>query len=124
MKDIPKSALDFIVSLIPKNPERALSALLPKLRFIELAPVAAPTVAQIKFVRTLDPYSNTSISEIKRQIQAGTIKLGPYHRGFGSGTMKRQLEKLGLVVTSRSLSDAELSERGLTSELPDYLKEK
>jgi hypothetical protein len=125
MKNLPKNPLDFIISLIPTNPEKVLAALLPKLRYIELHPVAAPTVAQIKYIRTLEPYSSTSISEIKRHLQGGTIKLGPFHRGFGGGTMKRSLEKIGLQVNLRGLTDSEAKKHGLANDdLPEYFKDK
>ena len=125
MKKFPQGALDFIISLIPADPEKALAAHLPKLRYIEIPPVAAPTAAQIKHLRTLDPYSHTSISAIKKHLQEGTIKLGPFHRGFGNGTMKRQLEKLGLHVKARGLTESEVKTHGLSDEnLPDYFKDK
>lgn len=123
MKDLPKDALDFIMSLIPSDPEKALARALPKLRYVE-ARSLQPTVEQIKLLRTLEPYTAASIAEIRQKLMAGAIRLGPFHRSFGSGRMKRQLESVGLAVVVRPLTHEELKEAKLADdELPAYFRE-
>lgn len=123
MNNFPKGALDIIISLVPENPEEALAALLPKLRYIQLYPTASPTATQIKCIRTMEPYSNTSFSEIKKHLQAGTIKLGPFHRDLGDGTTGNRLKDAGLQFEERKLTDAEMKTYG-PGELPEYFKDK
>ena len=123
MKNLPSSALKLIMPFIPKDPEKALESLLPKLRYIELDPVDSPSAAQIKCIRGIEPYTNASLLDIKKGLQAGTIKIGPIHRGFGNGTMKRQLSSVGLRVRARDLSDSEMKEYGIGEDLPDYFKD-
>ena len=122
MKDLPKDALDFIVSLIPGDPEKALSRVLPKLRYVE-ARASQPTVDQIKLLRTLEPYTSSSIAEIRQKLIGGTLRLGPFHRSFGSGRMRRKLESVGLEVTVRPLTNEELLDAKLVDlEVPDYFR--
>jgi hypothetical protein len=123
MNDRARKTFERIAPLIPDNPEKALQKLLPRFYMAEVAPVAAPSAAQFRVIRGLDPYTNTGLSEIRRLLIAGRVRFGPQHRAVLRMLHVRLLKAGGLVVTLRPATPAELEAEGLLSTTePEYFQ--
>ena len=96
---------DAVVPGALKDPERALRELVPKLRFLVVASVAKPTLAQLEAIRTLD--ASKSLVQIRKAIQAGDLTFGPFPGDHAEGGLNPLLAHSGLSVTLRELTAEE-----------------
>ena len=109
MTDLPKDPLDLVLSFIPDDPKRALKELLPEIAFAEVMPVASPTAAQLKTVHEFEPYTQSGLSKIKRQLIDGQVRFGPQHQAMLKSFYLPKLEGAGMQARIRPATQEELN---------------
>ena len=87
------------------DPEKALRDLVPRLRFLVVLPVEKPTIPQLEALRAFD--GGSSLVQIRKALQAGELRFGPFPRDLAEQAMMPQLVQLGLPVSLRELTQAE-----------------
>lgn len=124
MPDLPKDPLDLILSFIPDDPERALQQLLPEIAFAEVMPVASPTAVQLKAIHEFEPYTQTGLSEIKRQLIDGQVRFGPQHQAMLKSFYLPKLADAGLQARIRPATHEELKAAKLVGDqVPKYFRD-
>lgn len=101
MEGIAPGALD--------DPEKALRDLVPRLRFLVVKRVENPTISQLEALRSFD--SSSSLVQIRKALQVGELRFGPFPGDLAERGMIPQLTQLGLSVSLRELTEAEKAEQ-------------
>src|SRR5688500_10706140 len=100
------------------EPKTLLDEIVPTLRWLCIAPVPAPTIAQLRALQAWDPYTGKNLLEVRRALVAGAARLGPFPEGdalvFGEGL----LEPADLHWCLETLTPEERAEY----ELPEFLR--
>lgn len=102
------AALGMIESVAPgalDDPETALRALVPQLRFLVVGRVEKPTIPQLEALRSFD--SGSSLVQIRKAVQAGELRFGPFPCDLAERALMPQLVELGLSVELRELTETE-----------------
>ena len=105
------AALGMMESIAPgglADPEKALRALVPRLRFLVVQRVEKPTIPQLQALRAFD--DSSSLVQIRKALQVGELRLGPFPGDFAERAMIPHLVQLGLPVSLRELTEAEKSQ--------------
>jgi hypothetical protein len=87
------------------DPEKALRDLVPRLRFLVVERVEKPTIPQLEALRPFD--SGSSLVQIRKALQAGELRFGPFPGDLAEQAMIPQLIRQGLSVSLRELTEAE-----------------
>ena len=109
---ILETALGMIEAVAPgalTDPEKALHDLVPRLRFLVVGRVEKPTAPQLQMLRTYD--SDSSVARIRKAVQTGEYKLGPFPGDLAEKMVVPQFVSLGLPVSLRELTEAEKAEQ-------------
>jgi hypothetical protein len=102
------TALGMIESVAPgalDDPEKALRALVPQLRFLVVERVERPTIPQLEALRAFDAAS--SLVQIRKAIQASELKFGPFPGELAERAFLPELVRQGLSVSLRELTAEE-----------------
>jgi len=105
------------------EPERAWRELVPRLRFLVIARTEKPTITQLEAIRSLN--KAVSLVQVRKAIQAGELRYGPFPGHLAERHMVPQLVKHGLSVSLRQLSHEEQAQQlqGL-DDLPPYFSQR
>lgn len=87
------------------NPEKAWRDLIPRLRFLVVQRVEKPTVPQLRALYAFD--RSASLVQIRKALQAGELRFGPFLGDLAERTMIPRLVEAGLSVSLRELTEAE-----------------
>ena len=90
------------------DPEKALRDLVPRLRFLVVEGVENPTIPQLEALRAFE--SSSSLVEIRKALQAGKLRFGPFPGDWAERAIMPRLVQLGLPVLLRALTKAEKAE--------------
>jgi hypothetical protein len=113
---ILETALGILEGFAPgflNDPEKAWRDLLPRLRFLVVAPVEKPTLPQLEAIRALDSASN--LVQVRKALQAGNLQFGPYPGDMAERALLPRLAQLGLSVSLRELTEAEKAQQSRKS---------
>lgn len=102
------TALGMIEGVVPgalDDPEKALRDVVPRLRFLVVAPVEKPTLPQLQALGAFD--DSSSLVELRKALQAGELRFGPFPGDLAERAMMPELVELGLPVSLRELTEAE-----------------
>lgn len=105
------TAMGMMESIAPGglvDPEKALRDLVPRLRFLVVQRVEKPTIPQLEALRDFD--SSSSLVQIRKALQAGELRFGPFPVDLAERAMIPHLVQLGLPVSLRELTEAEKSQ--------------
>src|SRR5262245_43193656 len=87
------------------DPEGALRDLIPRLRFLVVAQVEKPTIAQLEAVRALD--KGKSLVQVRKALQAGALSFGPFPGELAERALIPKLTRHGLSASLRELTPEE-----------------
>jgi hypothetical protein len=87
------------------DPEKAWRDLVPRLRFLIVEQVEKPTIAQLEALRAFN--SGSSLVQIRKALQAGELRFGPFPGDLAEQALIPQLVQLGLSVSLQELTQAE-----------------
>ncbi len=101
------------------DPENALRDLLPRLRFLVVARVEKPTIAQLEVLRAFDKAS--SLVQIRKAIQANELRFGPFPGELAERALMPELLRHGLSVSLREMTGEEKAKQlESVGKLPPY----
>ena len=101
--------------------ERAWRELVPQLRFLVIAKTERPTITQLEAIRSLN--KEVSLVQVRKAIQAGELRYGPFPGHLAKRHMVPQLVKHGLSVSLRQLSHEEKAQQLQgRDDLPPYFR--
>ena len=102
------AALSVLMCVAPRaltDPEQALRDLVPRLRFLVVAKLEKPTIAQLEALRAFDKAS--SLVQIRKAIQAHDLCFGPFPGELAERGLMPELARHGLSASLRELTAEE-----------------
>jgi hypothetical protein len=104
------TALNFLEAVAPRvtsDPEKALRDLMPRMRYLVVARVEKPTVAQLEVLRGFREFEGANLIQIRKAILANDVTLGPFPGDLVKETLVPMLMSAGLSVSLRVMTPEE-----------------
>jgi hypothetical protein len=105
------------------NPEKALRELVPRLRYVVIAKMDKPSVAQMRTLQFLGEFKSRNLLEIRKSLEQGDTRMGPIPAEFAEAS-RANLAAAGFHTRIEALTEEEKAQQlDALNNPPPYFKQ-